>query len=309
MRTAKCRGLALVPLLLVGFQSAAEPYETFDVDGGTLLIEWRGQFTTEQQGKLRQWLSSVTDTVALLHGSLPRSSLRIVLEPYPANRTVPFAQVIRSEPEGVHFYINPDRSSEEFIKDWTAYHELSHLFIPYPGRRSIWFSEGMACYYQNILQFRAGLLTEQQAWQKLYNGFERGRQDRRGDGLTLGELSAVMRERHAFMRTYWSGALYFLEADIELRRFSHGRMTMDDVLRDYGQCCLEARSRTTGLELALAFDRIAAAEIFVPLYERYEASAAIPDYQAVMRAAGVTVVNNQVRIDPVNPPSHSLLQR
>jgi predicted metalloprotease with PDZ domain len=217
--------------------------------------------------------------------------------------------VIRSTPEGVHFYINPDRPDEEFIKDWTAYHELSHLFIPYPGQRSIWVSEGMASYYQNVLQFRAGLLTEQQAWQKLYNGFERGRLDSRGDGLTLGELSAVLREKHAFMRAYWSGALYFLEADIALRRHSDGRMTMDDVLRAYGNCCLEATGSTTGPELVRAFDRIAEAEIFVPLFERYDGSAGMPDYQAVMKAAGITVVNNEVRIDPETPPTHSLQRR
>jgi hypothetical protein len=301
--------VATLLMLLPCVPAASGEYEELAAGGGTFLIEWRGDFSAGQQAKLKAWLNDVADTVILLHGSLPRPRIRIVLQPYPAGGAVPFARVIRNAPEGVHFYINPDRPGEEFVRDWTAYHEMSHLFLPYPGQRSIWFSEGMASYYQNVLQYRAGLLTEQQAWQKLYNGFERGRQDAGGDGLTLGELSAEMRKKHAFMRTYWSGALYFLEADIALRRHSDGSLTLDDVLRAYGNCCLEAQTRSTGPALAREFDRIAEAEIFVPLYESYDASPAIPDYQAVMQAAGITVVNGEIRVDPENPPSHSLQRR
>ena len=56
--------------------------------------------------------------------------------------------------------VNPESSMQEITNDWTAFHELSHLLIPYRGHGDLWFSEGLATYYQNIIQARAGVLSE-----------------------------------------------------------------------------------------------------------------------------------------------------
>ena len=285
-------------LLLTNTVSAGKGFDYTAIDermpagNGVLLIDWRGDFTAAQKAKLRVWLAAMCETVTRLHGELPRPEIRLALQPYPASSAVPFARVLRNTPEGVLFYINPDKPLADFVNDWTAYHELSHLFIPYPGMDDIWFSEGLARYYQNVLQYRAGLLTAAQATGKLRAGFERGRADTRNASLSLGELSPVMREQLAFMRVYWSGALYFLEADIELRNST--RFTLDDVLRGFGECCLTEERDWTGLELAAEFDRIAATNLFVPLYEQYEASMAIPAYTELLASP---------QMDAILPPA------
>ncbi|MGI9292288.1 MAG: hypothetical protein ACR2QG_13575, partial [Gammaproteobacteria bacterium] len=138
-------------------------------------------------------------------------------------------------------------------------------------------------YYQNILQLRAGLLTPAETRQKFSAAFKRGYDDANHADLTLGELSPAMRERRAFMRVYWSGALYFMEADIRLRRLNNPT-TLDDVLRDFGSCCLTAGGRWNGLRIAREFDTLAGADVFVPLYQRFEQSRAIPEYQAILTA-------------------------
>ena len=265
-----------------------------------MLIGWRGSFTPAEKTKMRDWLARVAGHVTLLHGTLPRSPIRAVLRPYAASEAVPFAQVIRSAPEGVTFYVNPDRPLEEFVRDWTAYHEFSHLFIPYPSADALWFSEGLASFYQNVLQYRAGLLDEREAWQKLRNGFQRGREDDAHDGTTLADVSTSMIERRAFMRTYWSGALYFLEADIALRERSAGRLSLDAVLRDYGLCCLQQAGRVRGEAIAAEFDRIAGIEVFAPLYGRYAASRRMPDYERVLASAGIALA--RARIEPLANP-------
>lgn len=278
------------------------PYERLETPGCVLLLDWRGNFTTAQKAKLKAWLLSVAKTVSLLHGALPRPEIRISLQPYPAKSAVPFARVLRNNPEGVLFYINPDRPLDDYINDWTAYHELSHLFIPYPGNADVWFSEGLASYYQNVLQARAGLLTQQEAGAKLRAGFERGEKDSRYAQMTLGELSPVMREKHAFMRVYWSGALYFLQADLMLRNLpvnSGARRTLDEVLREFGQCCLSSQQSWTGLAIATEFDRISGTGIFTMLYTNYEQSTAIPAYQTWLDSAELAAI-----LTP-NPPTDS----
>lgn len=263
--------------------SATNKPEAFPVSGGTLLIDWRGDFDAAEREKLKAWMSSVASTVRLLNGDLPRPIIRIALQPNPSRSAVGFAQVLRNQPEGVLFYVNPAYPLNEFITDWTAYHELSHLFIPFPGFKDVWFSEGLASYYQNILQLRAGLLTPEQTRQKFQAAFERGRADNQHSDLTLGELSPVMRERRAFMRVYWTGALYFMEADIQLRRLKKP-MTLDDVLRGFGACCLNKPGRWNGLRIARGFDAVVGEPLFVPLYNSYEQTLAIPDFANTLSA-------------------------
>ena len=291
-------------LLAASWPSLALADETLNVTGGRLQLEWRGEFSAAQKEKLRTWLQSVSATVAKVHGTQPRPEIRIVLEKQRSNSAIPFARVLRGRRQGVLFYINPGFPLDDYITDWTAYHELSHLFIPYPGQRDIWFSEGLASYYQNVLQYRAGLLTEQQAWQKLYEGFERGRNDTRQPDMTLEELSRRLRELRAFMRVYWSGALYFLEADMQLRTATG--MSLDDILQLFGTCCLMERRDWSGREIAQQFDRLAETRLFVPLFDEYAATLALPDYMPTLDKAGVTISNGQVEINPANTRRHSL---
>jgi hypothetical protein len=264
--------------------------ESMSVGDSTILIEWRGQFDEQQKLKLKLWLSSVTETVNLLNGSPPRPVIRVALKPVGGASAVPFARVLRDEPQGVLFYVNPDKTLDAYITDWTAYHEFAHLFIPYPGRADVWFSEGLASYYQNILQYRGGLLSNNQAIERLTGGFKRARKDNGHSDMTLGQLSAAMREKHAFMRVYWSGALYFLEADIELRRRASGNSpitNLDDLLREFGACCLEREQERewNGMQIAAEFDQLLTEPLFVPLYTRFEQTKAIPDFQPVLEAA------------------------
>ena len=144
-----------------------------------------------------------------------------------------------------------------------------------------------------MLLYRAGVLSEEQAWQKLYAGFRRGEADDRYADLSLKQISKDMRETHAYMRIYWSGALYFLEAELRLREETD--LDLNQVLQRFNDCCRDNQNRS-GLALAEAFDRVAATSVFVPLYKRYEKSLAIPDFVAALAAAGLTVDEEQVYI-------------
>lgn len=266
---------------------ATPNYDYINIKNCTLAIEWRGDFSPSQKDRLTEWLTTVMMTTLLLNGELPREEVRIVLQPYAGRGAVPFARILREQTEGVLFYVDPDESLSAFVEDWTAYHELSHLFIPYPGYKDIWFSEGLASYYQNVLQGRASLLTRDEAAAKLAAGFERGKNDAGHARLTLGELSPLMRERGAFMRVYWSGALYFLTADITLRRLPPDDArprTLDGVLREFSACCLMQPRNWTGMAIAAEFDRIAATTLFTTLYRQFEQSRALPEHAEMLAA-------------------------
>lgn len=276
--------LVLTGLLLTVPGANADSLQTYPISDGTFLIDWRSDFSVREQQKLRDWLRLMGDSVTLLHGEWPRKQIRIALQKHSRSQAVAFGRVLRGRPQGIQFYVNPDRPLEEFLASWTPYHEFAHLFIPYPGRPDIWFSEGLASYYQNILQVRAGQLTAGEARDKFAAAFQRGQDDDAHGDLTLGELSAEMRKRHAFMRVYWSGALYFLEADLTLRT-QQKPTTLDNVLRAYNQCCLPVSGIRRGKKLAAEFDRLAGSTVFTELYAKYEISRAIPAWQTLLEKA------------------------
>ena len=194
------------------------------------------------------------------------------------------------------------------MDDWCAVHEFTQLLIPDPGDTDRWLYERFATYYQYLLQARAGIKTEQQAWQKMLEGFERGRKNNEYRYLSLQELSANMRNYGSFMRVYWSGTLFFLEADIALRERSDGAQSLDSVLKTFIQCCRPQRSYWQGSSLIDALDEASETGIFSDLYKRFQVAKAMPDYRPAFTKLGIDVKASKVNLDKRNEPSVHMRQ-
>jgi hypothetical protein len=287
----------VVFLTLLLTHAAIAQDETLAAGGSQLQIHWQAEFSEDERDKLKQWLRHAADGAATLYGELPRDPIRILVE-RSENSAEPviYGQVLRQQPQGIQFWVNPTFALEAFLQDWTAVHEFVHLYIPYPGDADIWLSEGLATYYQNILRARTGVLSQKQAWQKLYNGFMRGQADTRYSTLSLTELSPRLRETRSFMRVYWAGTAYFLEADMQLRKDTANKMSLDVVIRDYVDCCL-AEGLSNGLELVQAFDRLSDSRIFSTLYQRYRKLYQQPDPLPILSQLGIRVSDDTVRLD------------
>jgi hypothetical protein len=246
------------------------------------------------------WVESTADALAGVYGRWPRDEWRIKVRPVSlfGNDPVPWAQVTRGDPDTVSFYIDAMASKEELVSNWTAYHELSHLLIPYRGWGDMWFSEGLASYYQNLLQARHGVIDEREMWQRLQDGFIRGRDNKRPD-LSLEDLSPKLHENRSHMRVYWTGALYFLTADVELRRRSQGEQSLDTVLAQLNACCGDRALSVP--EMVRRLDGIIDYPLFQPLYEEMTLSKQIPEFEGIYQELGIVSENEQVELVEGHP--------
>ena len=163
--------------------------------------------------------------------------------------------------------------------------------LPYLDRRQRWISEGFSQYYQNVLLARSGAYDDLYAWQKLYEGYERGRKAR--PELSPNE-AATRGVRGGLMKVYWSGAALALMADVTLRERSAGEESLDKVLDKFQACCLPSDRIWTGKELFTKFDSLASAPVFMPLYRRYADTAGFPETSDVFERLGVTVSDDVV---------------
>ena len=232
------RSIILVFSLLFSFCVWASGSEHhFRFHNSDIHLIWYSEFTSQEKKHLTKWVKSGLNVVRHLNGKLPRNKLRFQLQQRESNRNspVPYAQVLRDDMPGVHFWVDAKRTYYDLIRDWTFTHELVHLYIDYPGDKDIWLSEGLATYYQNILLVRGGLLTERDFWRRYVEGLNRGKYDSNFDGYPLEAVSEHMRGIGMYMRVYWSGALFFLEANIAL--WERDKPLLDQLLVTFLACC------------------------------------------------------------------------
>lgn len=243
--------------------------------------------------ELQVWAEEAAGATLAAFGRfpLPDATVRIEQRDSRDSSPVPWGQTLRRD--GVSVLLFPRRNAglQELREDWTAVHELSHLFHPYLGGEGRWLAEGLASYYQNVLRARVGLISQADAWKALEAGFGRGR--REDSGLPLEELS---RRHRGTMRVYWAGAAFWLEADLALRR---GGSSLDAVLSRYSQCCLRGTGKSDPREFIADLDRVGGGGIFGRLYERYAGSREFPSLDGAYRVLGIEAGPDGLRFSPL----------
>lgn len=270
-------------------------------DGRRLEILISSQFKPAVREELLEWVDYIATALRQVYGHWPMRHWQISISPTSASSIdpIPWAQVRRENTVRVEFFTAASATAEELRRNWTGYHELAHLLIPYQGWGDSWFSEGLASYYQNILQARAGLITEQEMWQQLYQGFQRGLAETAFDGQPLHRVSDRLRADGGFMRVYWSGAWYFLAADTRLRLESGGRLSLDTALQQLNQCCAEDRLSVS--QLVALLDDLNRVALFRNLYDEVAVSTAVPPFAAIFASLGIDIVDGQVRLQETGP--------
>ena len=279
-----------------GSSSALVAFGAFEhrdlkVPGAVLRVSFLRGGRPMNNEKIARWLEAAATNVSLAYGRFPNPSPQVIIVPVGerGGEAVPFGRVIRDGGEAVQFFVDQTRPLEDFIGDWTATHEFSHLMLPYVHQK--WISEGFATYYQNVLMARGGAYSEQRAWQKLYEGFERGRKSAPRTSPNDARMS-----RGGLMKIYWSGAAVALLADIRLREQSAGRQSLDSVLAELQDCCLPAARSWQGRELFAQLDKFASHPVFVELYNQYADAPGFPKLAPWYRQLGIEVHDGRVRL-------------
>ncbi len=295
--------LAALSLFFLAAPCMAEDVEAvlLERDGRQLELHISTQFEPDMRHNLQQWIDFIADTLLQVYGHWPRQTWRITVTPVSASGSepIPWAQVHRGEVDRVEFFTAAKASTQELKHAWTGYHELAHLLIPYQGWGDAWFSEGLASYYQNLLQARAGVLSEQETWQALYDGYQRGLADTAFEDRDLRSVSDGMRQHGGFMRVYWSGAWYFLAADVRLRQQSAGRHSLDQALAKLNQCC--ADKPMSAPDMARKLDELNRVLLFQPLFKQVSASTSVPPLEPIFTSLGITVTDGVVQLQSEGP--------
>ena len=269
--------------------------ERVEVPGGLIELAVLPGLAPQTRGHLRAWVEAQAKAAAQLDGRFPVERLLLVVIPSrPASSPVGFARVTRGGGVSIAALVRRDAQLDDLLRDWVLVHEFTHLRHPFVSRGDAWLSEGLATYYQEVLRVRAGLRSAEQAFARLHRGVRQGRFPA---GSSLTSESAAMYRTGNFASVYWGGAAFALLADVELRRRSQGRLSLDHVLREIGDCCAGASRAWPARKLLERMDEVAGLEVFAPLAQRYAQQGGVPQLDSSYADLGIEIQGARVRFE------------
>ncbi len=249
--------------------------------GAALEYVWQDDFAPADQVRLRLWIDETAAALERLVGELPMRVRVHFHRRDGAREPVPWANTERYRSQGVHFHVDPGFTLQDFRRDWTAPHELSHLVLPYLGRRHAWFAEGFASYLQYPVMGELGVLTTADVQRRYQRNFERAERGYDKPGKPFVAAAAQLRSEGKYPVLYWGGAAYFLQVDAELG--SRGQSLLG-VLRAYLGCCRRDHARLD--DLLGELDRLSGGSSFRDGYERFRTQPGFPEFRSLPPAAG-----------------------
>lgn len=217
--------LALLLLLMWACSGPAkkdvEKHESLSVPKHQRHIIYKDSFSKSEKGFIDEWMHQCLSATSETLGNYP-FDLKILIHRMNANEPVPWAHTIRTKQhEQVNFYVNPQRTLNEFINDWTAPHELSHLAIPFLGRSNAWFAEGFATYMQVQVMEKMGLHNSEET-DSLYKAKLLKYLPFYNSTRTFITCSDSLVKKHNYPAMYWGSVSYFyrLNDSLELNNNS-----------------------------------------------------------------------------------------
>lgn len=266
-------------------------FETFaiDVAGTRLNVAMLDNPTPAQRDVLRRWIERSASSLTTVYGVFPVSELQVVIVPVARGSVpVPWAYVSRGGGMATHFFVRSDLHESVLMRDWTAVHEMSHLLLPYLESGDGWLVEGLPTYYQNVAMARGGLISPEEAWRRMYEGFESAREV--GDEFTVYEAGQHLGRRGLYRRVYWGGAAYMLAVDLRLRETTGGAQTLGGALQKIQQCCLNEMVRWQGEDFVARLDEVTGTKVFSGLFEEQIKSRPFPEYDKLFERLGIHVL-------------------
>ena len=227
-------------------------------------LTWEDHFSAEEKDKIKTWLDRVEDGRAACFGEYAFQPVYILHSRRNAAEPVPWAHTTRSSEQGVHFYVDPAFTLDEFIADWTGPHEISHLALPFVGKEYMWFSEGFASFMQYQVMHEMGILSEEDVRKKYSAKSKMAGSAFRGSDKFRGRCDELLKS-HNYPAIYWGGAYYFMLVDQALKKEKN--ISLVEVIKAYQTA---GRMEDESIhEVIRSLDKVSRSRIFSGQYQRF----------------------------------------
>ncbi len=237
-----------------------------------------------------RWVSAATENLRSNYPDYPRTEplVIVVVEP---GAGIERGSAMGNGGSSILVEVGQATQPEAFADDWILTHEMIHLALPGLGRAHHWAEEGMATYLEPILRARRGVVPIDRVWHEWIESMPQGLPFDDDHGLD---------ETPTWGRTYWGGAMFWLLADVEIRKETGGRVGLPDAFRAiYAQGDISVRWPMSRV-LSIA-DAATATNVVSALYQKHAHAPVKVDLDGLFADLGVSLRHGEVVFDDTAP--------
>lgn len=237
-----------------------------EVRANTIIWHWENRFEKEEVVQIKKWLNTVDKAITQSFGKYPFDMHFFIHRSKSGNEPVPWAHTTRGKDQGVHFHVNMDYSLQEFLDDWTAQHEISHLSIPFVGKRNAWFSEGYATYMQCQVMLKQGVMTSDEVKEKYANKLGNCKKAFQSN-LPVPQAADSLKKAWNYPAMYWGGVSFFWKLNKQYVETIN--KPLHQVIAEYVTCCRMVEDDTPDA-ICKSLDKITGNSIASALLKEYK---------------------------------------
>jgi hypothetical protein len=240
---------------------------------------------------LVSWITDAARAVTIWFGRFPMPEALVLLVPA-RGRWIGLGKTLSGGGGAIFVRVGERASPAALRSDWVLVHEMTHLAFPSVAREHDWAEEGLATYIEPFARVRAGLLEAEEAWRGLVEGLPNGLPQPGDRGLD---------HTPTWGRRYWGGALFYLLADVEIRKRTTNALGLEHALRGILAAGGNNAQRWDLGEAFAVADRAVGVTVLRDLHRAMGSSPHPVDLGELWRQLGVVVTEEGVHFDDTAP--------
>jgi len=302
------RRIAILLLVFCGSLHAADPEieflndteSAFELGGSRIVIEIRDSVLRSKKDILLDWVIYSAETVVQYYGRFPVDNLQINVQ-VAGGHAVRFGQAFGGDSPFVRVVVGEHVTPEALRRDWIMVHEMVHLAMADVPEANRWWLEGLSTYVESIARAQTQHLSEEFIWRNFIERMPQGLPKSGDRGLD---------QTPTWGRTYWGGAMFCLLADVEIRKLTNNRKSLQDALRGVLESGYSMQASATPMQIFEAADRATGVAVLVPMYQQMKGDPFPVDLGKLWQELGIGIEDDAIVYDddaPLAPIRKSML--
>ena len=239
------------------------------------------------------WIDISARAIDAYYGHFPVKRLLLIVTPLDMHGSEPAeGRTLASGGASILLAVNGKMTVGDIPRDWVLTHEMTHLAMATLRREYHWLEEGSATYVEPIARAMVGTIPVEEVWKGLVEGLPQGEPAAGDEGLD---------RTHTWGRTYWGGALFCTVADVEIRRRTGGKKSLEDALRGILDAGGGGETRWPLEDVLREGDRAVGVPVLEELHAKWGGTPVNVDLATLWKELGVREQGGKVSLDDAAP--------
>ena len=227
---------------------------------------------------IEEWVLRSARAAAAFYGRFPAQDVAIAIQPG-KGRDIMEGEATYDPKPRIRIVLGHEMTAERLKRDSTMVHEMAHLGFPDMDDAHLWLHEGLATYVEYVARAQAREIKPAEMWGRLTRIMQQG--------LPAENESRGLDRTRDEDRRYYGGALFWLTADIEIRKRTNNARGVQDAIRGIFDAGGSLAVESTPEDIMRLGDEAVGVTVLSELFPTWRKTAVSPDLDSLWQALGI----------------------